>query len=840
MIKISSNFSFYLSITAILYHKITIYCKYLLMKFGIIRVENILLHESQNGFGEFHFEGSIEQMLKAVPFKLCKIKKCEKRGNSIIFHTENGKLALSAVSENIFRIRYTKREEFLQDNSYAVICHQTVPFETEETETEYVLNTSELKLIIQKETAQFAFYDLCGELLLEEPEKGGKHLEEYDIYMPVPDDSNIKLIHTPDGKKTLLAGGKTEYAKTAYHARLDFKFQDDEMLYGLGQQENGTLNLRGNTVYLYHANLKNPMPFFMSSNGYGIFVDEYSHMIFHDSAEESYFYCETVDEIDYYFIAGNQFDHIIDGYRMLTGSAPMLPKWAFGYMQSREAYETQKEILDIVQEFRRRRIPIDTIIMDWNSWEEGLWGQKSFDRTRFPDPKGMIDALHDLNTHFMISIWPTLSDGDNLREMKQNGFMIKGTSLYNAFDDEARKLYWKQANEGFFTYGVDAWWCDSSEPITPEWQGSWRLPAAVEYLNSLTAYKQLGNDHLTSLYPFMHAKGIYENQRMACTEKRVVNLTRAVFSGQQRFSTIIWSGDISASWETLRKQIIAGISLCASGIPYWTLDIGAFFVKKGDRWFWNGEFEEGNQDESYKELYVRWLQFGTFLPIFRSHGTDTEREPWCFGDVGNVYYETILKFIRLRYRLLPYIYSLAARVTFENYTMMRMLAFDFADDQRACSIEDQYMFGDCLMVCPVTKPNCKSRTIYFPKGKTWYDFWTNTSYEGGTSVEYDTPIDLIPLFVPGGSILPMTEGNYQSTEEMPNDRIDLHIYTGADGKFVLYQDENDTYHYEKGWFFTQELLWDDQKEKLTITKPQGNYQGKCPDIQYKITIITKN
>ena len=777
-------------------------------------------------------------MLQTPPLKLCKIQKVQQKENEILFNTENGNIAVTAAAENILRIRYTKKEKFLKGNSYAVVLNQTVPLVMEETENEFVLKTGEIKLTIQKQTSRFFYYDQWENLLLKEPERGGKHLEEYDVYMPVAEETEVKRIKTPDGEKIIAAGGKTEYSGTAYHAKLDFMFGEEEFLYGLGQQENGILNLRGNTVYLYQANLKNPMPFFLSTNGYGMLVDVYSHMIFHDSKEEAYLYCETAEELDYYFIYGKQFDKIIDGYRRLTGSAPMLPKWAFGYMQSREAYETQNEILTVVKEFRKRNIPIDTIIMDWKSWEKGLWGQKSFDKTRFPDPQGMTDALHNLNVHFMISIWPSLNAGDDLRELSEHGYMIKGTNLSNAFDENARALYWKQANEGYFQYGVDAWWCDSSEPLTPEWRGHWRLPSSVEYAQSVAAYKQLGNDCLTNLYPFQHAKGIYENQRKNTEKKRVVNLTRAVYSGQQRYSTIIWSGDISANWNTLKKQIAAGLGMCASGIPYWTLDIGAFFVKNGEVWQWNGDYENGNLDDNYRELYVRWLQLGTFLPIFRSHGTDTEREPWFFGEAGSIYYDTILKFIRLRYRLLPYIYSLSAKVTFENYTILRLLAFDFSEDKTACGIDDQYMFGNCFMVCPVTKPNCKSRRIYLPKGKVWYDFWTNTSYEGGIFIDYDTPIDVIPLFVAGGSIIPMTGVNYQSTNEIQNNQIELHTYAGADGRFVLYQDEGDNYNYEKGVFCTQELLWHDDERKLTVKEPQGECMG-C-QMNYKTILIQKN
>ena len=421
----------------------------------------------------------------------------------------------------------------------------------------------------------------------------------------------------------------------------------------------------------------------------------------------------------------------------------------------------------MVKEYRQRQIPLDGIVLDWRSWPGDLWGQKSLDPERFPQPQAMIEELHRLQARLMVSIWPTMHNhGPNHREMLEQGFLLGDQVTYNAFDEQARALYWKQANEGLFSLGVDAWWCDCTEPFEADWTGETRPePEERRRMNTEEAKKYLDPQYINA-YSLQHSRGIYEGQRLTTRSKRVVNLTRSAYAGQQRYGTITWSGDISAKWQTLKQQIAAGINFCVTGLPYWTADIGAFFVAKKDLWFWDGDFPEGCEDLGYREFYVRFFQYGTFLPLFRSHGTDTPREVWRFGEPGSRFYDTLVTFIRLRYRLLPYIYSLAGRVTQEDYTMLRALAFDFRQDPQVYNIADQYLFGPAFLVNPVTEPmyylpgsqplppHSQTRQVYLPAGSDWYDFWTGRRFSGAQTVEADAPLEILPLFVRAGSIVP--------------------------------------------------------------------------------------
>jgi alpha-D-xyloside xylohydrolase len=683
-----------------------------------------------------------------------------------------------------------------------------------------------------------------------EPDCGGKELDKYDIYKTIIDENTkVMKIKTPDGEKDQVVDARREFDRIAYHAKLDFEWVEDEFLYGLGQHEEGVLNLRGTCQYIHQANMKIPVPVFISTRGYGILYDAYSGLVFHDDQYGSYIWADAAAEMNFYFIYGPNFDNVIKGYRQLTGKAAMLPKWAFGYMQSQERYETQEEILNTVKEYRKRNIPMDSIVLDWHSWEGELFGQKTFDETRFPDAKAMTDALHDMGARLMISIWPTMvRQSDNYREMAENGALFKVSEIYNAFSEEARKLYWNQVRSGLFSKGIDAWWCDSCEPFTPEWNELHKPEPWKNFSMFLDMAKIHIDDEYVNAYPLLHAKGMYEGQRSATDEKRVVNLMRGAYTGQQRYGAIIWSGDISASWDTLKKQIPAGLNFCASGLPYWTLDIGGFFVKRGKQWFWDGDYDEGVGDLGYRELYVRWFQFGAFLPIFRAHGTDARREIWQFGEEGEVFHDTLVKFDKLRYALIPYIYSLAGKVTQEDYTILRALAFDFVEDINVHDIKDQYMFGSALMICPVTNPMYygknsvmlqgleKSREVYLPKDWLWYDFWTNTAYDGGATVNANAALDTMPVFVKAGSILPIGPV-IQSTNESNESPLDIHVYAGADGEFTIYEDEGDNYNYEKGDFATIKLKWQDNQRKLVVEGRKGGFQGMMKVREMTIRLI---
>ncbi len=589
-------------------------------------------------------------------------------------------------------------------------------------------------------------------------------------------DASVDAEHgaSVDGVRSHARAVRQVVDRQAYQTKLEFEWAAGEALYGLGSHEEGMFNLRGQHQYLYQQNMKAVVPVLVSTRGYGVLLDSYSLMTFHDDAFGSYLWSEMADELAYYFMYGPEFDHLVRELRGLTGAAPMLPKWAFGYVQSKERYVTQEELLDVVREYRSRNLPLDCIVLDWKSWPGDLWGQKSLDPQRFPDPDGLTAALHDLHAHLMVSIWPIMArGGDNWREMLERGYLLGNQATYNAFDPAARACYWDQANRGLFSHGVDAWWCDCTEPFEADWNGAVKPEPEVRLrINTGEAKRYLDPAYINA-YSLLHSQGIYEGQRQGNPEKRVVNLTRSAYMGQHRYATVTWSGDIAANWETLRRQIADGLNFCATGSPYWTLDIGAFFVqRKPDLWFWNGDYDAGVEDLGYCELYVRWFQYGAFLPMFRSHGTDTPREVWRFGEPGEPVYDALVKALDLRYRLLPYIYSLAGWVTQHDYTMLRGLPFDFRDDPATYDIADQFMFGSGVprqpgdgadgLCCEVAaigrvtehgRSTCPQATC--PQAATGTTSRTDRRFTGGQTVLADAPLDTLPLYVRAGSIIPM-------------------------------------------------------------------------------------
>lgn len=683
-------------------------------------------------------------------------------------------------------------------------------------------------------------------------EQAGFTMEAKEIYRYTFEGETPIIVtkKTVDGERSFVENAKTIKVGDAYEAKIQFKIGADEAIYGLGQHEDGTLNYRNVTEYLYHNNMKIPMPVFLSSKNYAIFFDCASMMVYEEKDNVITMTLDAVDQIDYYVIYGNCFDDLIAGIRKLTGEAVMLPKWAFGYVQSKERYKTQDEILEVADEFAKREIPLGCIVLDWMSWEEGKWGNKIFDKSRFPDAKAMVDELHKKGVAFMISIWPNCKEGcDNNEEFAKKGKLLCNYSTYDAFDEEARDMYWKQCEKELFAAGTDAWWCDSTEPFTPDWNGPEKRPEEVRY----TMAKESTNKYLdareSNAYPLAHSKGIYNHQREASDTKRVCNLTRSGYPGTQRLGTILWSGDIAATWQVYRNQIAEGLSMAMSGIPYWTLDAGAFFVgnteswkrwanvTEGTRpWFWHGEFEDGVADLGYKELYTRWLQLAAFLPIMRSHGTDTPREPWQFGDKGSVYYDTIVKYIKLRYQLLPYTYSLAAQVLSDSYTIMRSLMFDFANDNKVKDIKDEYMYGPAFLVAPVMEayeygpdstPLNKeaNRDVYLPEGSYWYDYDSKKLYEGGQTITKEATIDTIPVYVRAGAVIPMaSKVPVQTAAGMSEEAVDtIEIYAGNHGMFVLYLDNGTDYSYEKGEYASIPLIWNNEKQALAMGSAVGNY-----------------
>jgi len=580
------------------------------------------------------------------------------------------------------------------------------------------------------------------------------------------------------------------------------------------------------------------MPFLLSSEGYGLLWNNYSFTTFNDSKDGSYFSSELADKIDYYFIYGPKPDSVISGLRLLTGKAPMFPKWAFGYIQSKERYKNQDEIINVVKEYRKRKIPLDCIVLDWQYWTGSQWGQKSFDSVRFPSPETMMKKLHeDLNAHLMISIWPKMgATAPDFEAMKQHpGYLYtedEKESVYDAFNPEARNLYWDQANRGLFSKGIDAWWCDATEPELKEW--NWNPDN-----NRIIMKPSIGSGtRYMNAYPLMQSKGIYENQRKITNEKRVFILTRSAYPGLQKYSAAAWSGDIDGNWKVYKDQITAGLNFCMSGIPYWTTDIGGFFIYGIKNFKMERTDPAFITDDNYKKLYVRWYQFGCFCPLFRSHGTDLPREAWRFGEPGTWAYDAILKTNILRYRLLPYIYSNAWKVTSKGFTLMRGLIFDFPFDKKVFNIGDQYMFGSSILVNPITDSIATIRKLYLPKSG-WYDFWTGDFIQGGSWIITDAPISKIPLFLKAGSILPLGPEVQYATENTGNP-LEIRVYTGADGTFELYEDENDNYNYEKGLFSIIPFVWNDKENLLTIKATQGGFPGMKKQRTFHIVRVKKN
>ena len=560
---------------------------------------------------------------------------------------------------------------------------------------------------------------------------------------------------------------------------------------------------------------------------------------------------EMSPDMDYYFIAGQNLDEVISGYRTLTGKASLYPKWTLGFWQSRERYQSSKDIEDNLKKFRDLKIPVDNIVQDWNYWKLDSWGSHEFEAARYPNPQAMLDSVHAMNGRFMISVWPKFYDTvKNYKELDAKGWMyhqaIKDDihdwlgfrgSFYDAYSDGARKMFWRQMDENLYSkykFGIDAWWMDASEPnvrdCTPMWyrkalSGPTALGTSTEYFNA---------------YSIVNADAIYNGQRSVNPNQRVFLLTRSGFAGEQRYSTATWSGDIATRWEDMRAQMTAGLNYSMAGLPFWGMDQGGFCVE--NRYVAaQQEFDKTGKENAdlkeWRELQARWNEFGCFVPLYRTHGQWPTREVWNIAPADHPAYKSIVFYDKLRYRLMPYLYSMAGMVHFKDYTMMRGLVMDFNGDDNIYNIKDQWMFGSALMACPVGEYQKYSRNVYLPKQKGWYDFYTGKHYAGGQTIVADAPYEKIPVFVPEGSILPVGPEMEWSDQKKP-ELIDLYVYAGKDGSYTLYEDEGTNYNYEKGKYATIDFQYDDAQKTLTIGARKGSFDGMLQKRRFNVVLVS--
>ncbi|WP_243348354.1 TIM-barrel domain-containing protein [Parabacteroides sp. FAFU027] len=677
------------------------------------------------------------------------------------------------------------------------------------------MKSDKLEVDVNLKTGRVSYLDLKGNPLLTEKDYGTQFTPTVDVQ------------------------------KNTYTARQAFLLDKDEPIYGLGQQQNNRLNQRGQQNVLKNGNTRVCIPFFQSIKGYGIFWDNYASTLFTDNLQETSFE-SLADCSDYYFMYGGSGDGVVAQMRDLTGQVPMLPLWTYGYWQSKERYKTQDELVGIVEKYRNLKVPLDGIVQDWQYWgRDSVWNAMSFDKKTYPDPKAMVEKIHNLKAHLMIVSWPGFGPlTTQYKEFEQKKMLIdfdtwppnSGTKPYDPYNPEARDIYWSYLNKGVFSYGTDAWWLDSSEPDHINVKEK-----DFDQPTYLGTYRSVVN-----AFPLEHVKGVYEHQRATTSDKRVCILTRSAFAGQQRYGANTWSGDIGASWETLQKQIPAALNFSLSGNPYWNADIGGFFL-------WNYQGSNALKNNAYRELYLRWIQFGAFTPMMRSHGTDAPREIFNFGKHGDRDFDAIEKYINLRYSLLPYLYSTAWGVSNRSETIMRALFMDFANDKKVYDMTGEYMFGRSILVAPVTEPmyvskqdgkgvedysQVKSKTVYLPKGAEWFDFWTGEKLTGGQEVSKAAPIDIMPLYMKAGSILPWGP-KVQYAQEKKWDNLEIRVYPGADGEFTLYEDETDNYNYEKGAYSTITFKWNDQSKTLSINDRKGKFKGMMTSRKFNIVMVGK-
>ena len=730
------------------------------------------------------------------------IKSWTKDGDAVNFTLDIGSMIIRVCQADLIEVKYTMLPRMQQKPSLVVNNRfgTETGFTVTETASAIVITTKRLKITVDKANNSITYDDPAGKTILSEYGSDNKSMQA-----------------------TVVANIRTYTCSTSFWS------PTDEGLFGLGCHplDSLAINYKGRNQDLAIKYLTGAIPVLLSTKGYGLLWDNYSASKFVGTDPSKYQYVsESGNQIDYYFFYGPDFDHIVSLYRDATGRAPMFGKWAYGLFQSEDRYKTQNEVLAAGAGYRNAHIPVDVVVQDWYYWEPLPIGSHVMNPQRYPDPKAMVDSLHNEHLHAMISIWPVFGSGTpTFNALKAMGGLTAITwdnvvthtfdTYYDAHNPAARQLYWEQARDSLVKrYGWDAWWIDQCEPDNG---------ALLDARRNALFFTGKGIDYFNT-YSLMHTDGVYKGWRKDLPGKRAFFLARQSFAGEQRNATTLWSSDIECTWHSFQDQVPQGINACASGIPYWTSDIGGY------HWHWQAP--DWSRPE-FRELFTRWFQFGAFCPIFRIHGKG-ERALYS-RNWDDATRSTLLTYDNLRYRLMPYIYSLAGKVTQEHYTLMRALAFDFREDTSVYSVKDQYMFGPAFLVSPVTVAGATSRSVYLPRG-AWFDFWTGKRLDGGVHVDATAPLSTMPLYVRAGSIVPMGPEEEYATQKIA-DTLELRVYPGADGSFTLYEDENEGYAYESGAFASTGITWKDKTRTLTIGAAKGDFPGRLKKRLFNVVIV---
>jgi alpha-D-xyloside xylohydrolase len=726
--------------------------------------------------------------------------------DGVQFTLDGGTLRIQLWADDVVRVTYNNSTELPEIKSLAVIATPAnAKWTKQENGQTFTLVGPRMKVRVDKQTGSVSFLNLADQALLRE---------------------------ATDGRAIAPA---TRTSITGNSCAQSFELPVEEGIYGLGQHQQGTWNYRGgngSSVQLAQANTNVGVPVITSSKGYVLLWDNPAVTTITARDNAVRWSSEFGKAIDYYFcFSDGTIDGAIKAYRHLTGEAPLMPRWQFGFWQCKERYASQEELLGVAKRYRDMKVPVDGIIQDWQYWPSGNgnWGSHKFDPARYPDPEGMFKELKAMNYHTLISVWAKFDVGsDNSKELNDGGGMFPEITRYvsppgqgqwyDPFADAGRAIYWKQMRDQLFAKGVDGWWLDAPEPeINSMGFRNYKTPLGPGY-------------EVYNAYPLMHSKGIYEGQRAATDEKRVVILTRSAYAGQQRNSAITWSGDIQGNWSTFKNQVPAGLNFSLSGIPYWNTDTGGFF---GNRQAGNGDAT----NPAYQEIFARWFAFSAFCPMFRVHGsygTRPGKEIWRFDEKTQ---GIMRQYLDLRYRLLPYTYSLAWDVTSNGATMMRPLVMDFPKDKESVNIGNEYLWGPSILVTPVTTQGATTQSVYLPAaGGSWCDFWTGKTAAGGQRMEAPAPVETLPLFVRPGAIVPMGP-LVQYSNEKPMDPLEVRVYAGANGSFTLYEDEGDSYRYEKGVYATIPLAWDEVSKTLTFGARKGEFPGMLKERTFNVVLV---